>query len=65
MLVSPSPKVHDQEVGLPVDWSRNVITVLPAGPWKSKAATGVASVTVTIELNVLSPNAFEAVSVTV
>jgi hypothetical protein len=67
VLTPPSPKVQDQDVGLPVDVSEKVTVwpVVGAAGEKVKAAVGAGTLTVTALLAVPEPPAFVAVRVTV
>jgi hypothetical protein len=64
---APSPKAHDQEVGLPVEVSVKVTVCPTLGALGANlnAAIGGATLTVTEWLTVLDPAVFAAVSVTV
>ena len=66
VLVPPSPKFHDQEVGDPVDVSVKV-TACPAGALAGavKFATGTAQIVIDFVAGLEDPQVFVAVSVTV
>jgi hypothetical protein len=66
VLVVPSPKLHDQAVGLPADVSVNC-TVWPAvGEAGLKVKEAVSAVaTVTVRLTLLEPELLVTVKVTV
>jgi len=69
VLVEPSPKVHDQDVGLPVDVSVNVIVCAVTGAPGAKVKAVVNAVPagfmMTFQLTELDPVALPAVRVTV
>ncbi len=67
MLVEPSPKVQDQDVGLPVEVSMKatVSPIVGALGEKLKPATEATAFTVKVFLVVLEPCALPTVSVTV
>jgi hypothetical protein len=66
VLVVPSPKLHDHEVGVPVDVSVNCTDWLVTGVLGLKVKEAASAVTtVTVRLTLLEPELLVTVKVTV